>query len=305
MCCLFGMLDSQNKLTVKQKNHIIRALSLSAEERGMDAVGISYNSGQRLRVIKYPGPARKHRFLIPANATVVMGHTRLATQGNAKYNRNNHPFLGKTKSCQFALAHNGVIWNDEIIKYKFKLPKTKIETDSYVAVQIIESKQALNFQSLQYMAEELEGSFTFTILDEYNSLYIVKADSPFCLIYYSEIGLYLYASTSEILMNALTQINFIPKIYQKISVDYGDILQIDKTGTISRSNFNPDKIIVSPNLQWQDMLDSESNCRINSRIESLIIAAEMFGYNREDIVYLLSNGYSFEELMDSFDIGEI
>ena len=40
MCCLFGMLDSQNKLTVKQKNHIIRALSLSAEEREIGGLGI-------------------------------------------------------------------------------------------------------------------------------------------------------------------------------------------------------------------------------------------------------------------------
>ena len=32
---------------------------------------------------------------IPHGVNVVMGHTRMTTQGNAQFNQNNHPFLGQ------------------------------------------------------------------------------------------------------------------------------------------------------------------------------------------------------------------
>lgn len=45
-----------------------------------------------------------------------------------------------------------------------------------------EKKKALHFDSLRYMAERVEGSFTFTVLDREDDLYIVKGDNPFCLV---------------------------------------------------------------------------------------------------------------------------
>ena len=65
-------------------------------------------------------------------------------------------------------------------------PKTRIETDSYIGVQLIEQKGTLDFSSLRYMAEQVEGSFTFTVLDAEDSLYIVKGDNPFCLYYFPD-----------------------------------------------------------------------------------------------------------------------
>ena len=63
------------------------------------------------------------------------------------------------------MAHNGILYNDDELKKKHKLPKTKIETDSYVAVQLIESQKQLSFQSIRYMAEKVEGSFSFSIMN--------------------------------------------------------------------------------------------------------------------------------------------
>lgn len=42
-----------------------------------------------------------------------------------------------------------------------ELPRTKIRTDSYIAVQLIEQKKAFNFERLCYIAEQIEGSFAF------------------------------------------------------------------------------------------------------------------------------------------------
>ncbi len=54
------------------------------------------------------------------------------------------------------------------------MPESHIENDSYVACQLIETQSKLDFDSLKYTAETVEGNFTFTILDDENSLYIVK-----------------------------------------------------------------------------------------------------------------------------------
>ena len=67
----------------------------------------------------------------------------MTTQGSEEKNYNNHPFLGQAGGRQFALAHNGVLHNDLMLRRSLKLPHTKIETDSYVAVQLIERKKAL------------------------------------------------------------------------------------------------------------------------------------------------------------------
>lgn len=195
MCCLFGLIDYRHSLTAKQKNRITSALAVAAEARGTDATGIAYNSGGKLIIYKQALPAHCMRFHIPEDAAVVMGHTRMTTQGSAKRNRNNHPFLGHTDSGDFAFAHNGVLYNDALLRRSLHLPRTRIQTDSYVGVQLIERKKTLNFDSLRYMAEQVEGSFSFTALDNKNGLWFVKGDSPLCIYHFPRLGIYVYAST--------------------------------------------------------------------------------------------------------------
>ena len=43
----------------------------------------------------------------------------------------------------------------------------KLLTDSFVAVQLIKYKNALNFKTIKFMAESIEGSFSFNILDNF------------------------------------------------------------------------------------------------------------------------------------------
>ena len=86
MCCLFGLIDYRGTLTAKQKTRLIRELSIAAEVRGTDATGIAYNTEHGLQIYKRPIPAHRLRLNIPSNAKVIMGHTRMATQGRAKKN---------------------------------------------------------------------------------------------------------------------------------------------------------------------------------------------------------------------------
>ena len=84
MCCLFGFVDYAGSLSVKQRNRLIRELSIAAEVRGTDATGIAYNTSRGLQVYKRPLAAHRLHLRIPAEARAVMGHTRMTTQGSAK-----------------------------------------------------------------------------------------------------------------------------------------------------------------------------------------------------------------------------
>ena len=197
MCCLFGMMDYGNYFGFRKKTKMLRSLAKASEARGKDASGIAYCTRGKLQVYKRALPGHKLRIHVPEQSKAVMGHTRLTTQGNERKNQNNHPFLGKAGNTTFALAHNGMIYNDKILRRKYCLPKTGIETDSYIAVQLLEQSKELSFASLGQMAEAVEGSFSFTVLDEQENLYFVKGDNPLCIYHYPKIGVYLYASTER------------------------------------------------------------------------------------------------------------
>ena len=234
MYCLFGFYDYGGTLSAKQKNRIISALAISSEIRGTDATGIAYRTGTKLCIYKRPFPARWMRFRLPAEVKAVMGHTRMTTQGSEMQNCNNHPFYGYADK-NFAFAHNGVLYNDKELRVEKHLPKTKIETDSYVAVQLIEQQGKLNFDAFKNMAESVQGSFCFTVLDENNTLYIVKGNNPMCLLHFAELGLYVYASTKSILTKALWKVGLSKLKYEQIFLKEGDMIRINKNGELLQS----------------------------------------------------------------------
>ena len=307
MCCLFGILDYNHSLSKRQMNRLLSVLSTACEARGTDATGIAYNFSGRLRIYKRPLPAHIMRYSVPEGVGAVMGHTRMATQGSEKLNFNNHPFYGRN-DVSFALAHNGVIYNDEQIRKTENLPLTRIETDSYIAVQLIESKHELNFDSLRYMAEQLQGSMTITVLDSADNLYIVKGDNPLCLYHYPERGLYIYASTEEILTAGLKKLHQNLGRHEKVKIESGEILRIDSAGRQSRSKFDDMELYYSYGLfpyhhGWEDIWSAPSKGIMPEMDEAeleyckdLKHVACHLGYTPEDIDELMVEGYTLDEI---------
>ncbi len=130
-----------------------------------------------------------------------------------------------------------MLWNDKQLRKDRLIPETYIETDSYAACQLIEAQPKLDFDSFKYMTETVQGNFTFTVLDEYNSLYIIKGSNPMCLLHFPVLGLYVYASTESIVKKALKQVGLHKFAMERVETDEGDILRIDKNGDISRPEF--------------------------------------------------------------------
>ena len=233
-----------------------------------------------------------------------MGHTRMTTQGSALKTQNNHPFAGSAQGMPFALAHNGTLYNDRFLRKSLKLPNTNIETDSYIAVQLIEQMEALNFNSLRYMAEKVEGSFCFTVLDRKNNLYIIKGDNPFCLVHYPEKGLYLYASTERILGKALLMLN-LPGTPELVELSCGDILRIDSHGRQKSERFSVEQFLFSWASYFQPKMVNRTYDEEEAYLEELRTTASWCGYDSKWIDDCLTEGFSLDEIEEFLYCGEL
>ena len=122
MCGLFGFV--RYGTTMKNLSLLTNSLAQQSAIRGTDATGIAFNDGN-LKIIKEGKSAYEMDFKHSEDIHALIGHTRHSTQGSEKKNHNNHPFPGKVNGLHFALAHNGVLSNDNILRKTLNLPKNK------------------------------------------------------------------------------------------------------------------------------------------------------------------------------------
>ena len=177
----------------------LKKVGITGENRGTDATGVATVENKKFKVVKSNDKATKFNWYdLDPNADFYLGHTRATTQGTEQDNYNNHPFVAE--SNKFALAHNGVIYNDKKIASKFDLPQTKIKTDTYRAVQLIDKlagENKITPQAIKEACGELQGSFAFTILTEDNELFILRHSKPLYLVKDNEN--LAYASTEKMI----------------------------------------------------------------------------------------------------------
>lgn len=293
MCAVFGFLDYKGKISNAVLKKLVHYLSVAAEVRGTDATGIAYVRSSGIITYKKPKPAHKVKLFFPRDTRAVIGHTRFTTQGSEKRNCNNHPFEGRCGTESFALAHNGVLYNDRKLRREQHLPTTPIETDSYIAVQLLEQGQQLDTENIRRTAELVEGSFVFTILKNDNTLFLVKGNNPLTLYHFPALGLYVYASTKSILDNALKKVNLNDK-YCEVDVSEGEILEINSAGNLSRSTFTMQDYIhtmFNP-YNWNYAKWWEAD----EREELLLEYCGTFGVSEEEVQLLLEVGYDPDEI---------
>ena len=293
MCAVFGFLDYKGKVSNAVLKKLIHCLSVAAEIRGTDATGIAYVRDGSIVTYKKPKPAHKVKLFFPKDTRAVIGHTRFTTQGSEKRNCNNHPFEGHCGTEAFALAHNGVLYNDKELRREQHLPATPIETDTYVAVQLLEQEQQLDTENIRRTAELVEGSFVFTVLRNDNTLFLVKGNSPLTVYHFPTLGLYIYASTKSILDNALKKVNLNGKCCE-VDISEGEILEINSAGNLSRSTFTMQDYIqtmFNP-YNW----DYAKWWMEDEREELLLEYCGTFGVSEEEVQLLLEVGYDPDEI---------
>ncbi|MDR0917132.1 MAG: class II glutamine amidotransferase [Oscillospiraceae bacterium] len=292
MCCLFGILDYAGRLTSRDRYRVTRSLAIAAEIRGTDATGIATLVGDRLLIQKAPKAARRFRFNIREHDRIIMGHTRMTTQGDEKRNRNNHPFLGSARDTQFALAHNGIIYNDKALRRANRLPDTTIETDSYIAVQLLEHLCAVTADNLASVAEVLDGSFTLTVLSRHG-LDIVRGNNPLCLYRFPQLGFYAYASTEEILTHGLSMCGLDRAKHEDVPLRQGDILRLTPDGNASKTRFD-DSSLSFYDLTWRCAVPSVDFD--DDYLEMLTDYALSLGIPESELEMLLESGFGADEI---------
>jgi len=310
MCGLFGFLNYSGA-GIKDLKKLTNALAEQSAVRGTDASGVAFNGNGGMCVLKDSKSALQVNFKHSDYVRALIGHTRHSTQGSEKKNYNNHPFPGKCRNGKFALAHNGVLYNDKDLKKELLLPKTKIETDSYVAVQLLEKKKELSFDSIKYMAERVKGSFSFSIVDERNNIYLVKGDSPLSIIRFPNLKLIVYASTDKILYRAITETDLILELkkgaFEEINISDGEILKLCPDGRMETDRFDYREYF---GRGWWDygcpagrdafMMEDGAT---GGYIDDLKSIASYHGYSSAEIDELLAQGFSpfeIEEFLYEF-----
>lgn len=296
MCCLFGFYNYSGQ-GIKNLSNLTNILAENATVRGTDAAGIAYNSNNRLTIHKEAKSASMIDFKHPDDVVCVTGHTRHATQGDKKKNYNNHPFAGSCKNLRFALSHNGVLVNDADLKQQYHLPKTKVGTDSFAAVQLLEKRKQLDVESVKFMAEKVSGSFAFTILDSSDVLWLVRGDSPLSLVHLPKYKLYIYASTEEILYKSLVDTKLFAEIkngaFEEIEVRSGDIIRLLPNGKLLNNTFSYTDYRGWYDCYWWNHNDKDVR---NSYLEDLKSIAVYQGFSPETVDELINSGFSLEEI---------
>lgn len=280
MCAIFGLLDPRENFSRKEKQRIIQTLGWEAQIRGTDATGLAWVEKSRIGIRKAPWAARRFAFRFPGEVKILMGHTRMTI-----------PSLGKLEPPPSPWPTTAYSTMTMPLRRIHRLPGSWVQTDSYVAVQLLEEAGEISHASLAAMAEELEGSFTFTLLTDQNSLFFLKGNNPLSLWHFPESGAYLYASTEEILTRAAARAGLREK-KEKVLISQDQILEIDSSGQRSWGRFDDSRLDQS--LFWRRSWYPLSG-GWGRELRSL---AGAFGYSGEDVARLESEGCTPEEIED-------
>ncbi len=232
MCGIFGIVYYEDGKEINSSS-LMEVLAKKSDHRGGDATGFAWNRKNKIKISKSPGDAKVFKYSSLYNAKCMMGHVRYATQGKAAKNENNHPFIGRTlEGMPFALAHNGILFNPLI-------EKSSIETDTYLAVQLLEKCDTIDFKSIAESCEKIEGSFLFTILDK-TGIYLAKNTSPCIVAHFPGLKLWIYASEKAIINNTIKEFeNFEGEKALYTEMGEGDIFHISTKGDLTKACFEP------------------------------------------------------------------
>jgi hypothetical protein len=198
MCGILGFVTDKPD---EQNYSLLGDLLYISSSRGTDATGVAVTKGKKVKVIKEDIPAdkflKKHYGGLKediSKSKIVLGHTRLATQGHQSENNNNHPIVGP----KFVMVHNGVCSTmDRIVGYPYKGT-----VDSEILLSHVEKK------GLKEGLKDLKGSAAVALIspENPNEVYLWRHNNPLWIAYNPEKKTIFFGSTKEILEEGLADL---------------------------------------------------------------------------------------------------
>lgn len=213
MCGIFGIIITKtDSASIKQVQQISDDLFILSESRGQDASGIAIKYNRRINVLK--GPLKSSHMIktrqyrdfwrsstepidskTSDNSLVLLGHSRMVTNGTQENNCDNQPIVKKSIIGVFngIITNEGDLWknNPDIIR------ETTTDTEILFALSDKYFTECGNyFASLDRVFSIIEGAASFGIMVENTdsiilatnngSLYSVMNSDKTCLIFSSE-----------------------------------------------------------------------------------------------------------------------
>lgn len=202
MCGIGGFSLSDNS-NIHPKA-LANALLTCLEDRGGMASGFAYQDADQQGVFKDAVTGSQLSLKsMPKNTRNVILHTRLATHGSTKDNRNNHPVLSPDR--EVALVHNGVIYNHEDVRMELK-NDIPFDVDTAVIPALIEEDRTLRNLT------KLDGDAAIAWFDINNRdvLNIARLEHSPLVLAQVEDGSLIFASTEALLWRVLIQLDITP-----------------------------------------------------------------------------------------------
>lgn len=217
MCGQAGVIFGTERRTREEIDYLTwtfaRILEMS-EERGPHATGIAWvNRDGKHRLFKRPIPAsefvRDKAFGevlgdVDNGVTVLMGHTRFVTRGNAAINENNHPL--RTGNC--LVTHNGTILNADYLFHRFGFER-HAEVDSEIIGRIADAcidDGRIDVKALRDGLALCRGQMSAVVVAKTDpeTAIVIKGNKPLELVYHPKLRAVFYASSAKYLQAALS-----------------------------------------------------------------------------------------------------
>ena len=167
------------------------------------------------------------------------------------------------------------------------------------------SQKGLDFTSVKYMAEKVSGSFSFSIIDGDDNIYLVKGDSPLHILHFTKSKIYVFASTEAILYKALVDTNLFDELkkgeYDEVPTYEGDILKLSPDGELTKSRFDYRYYCGRGWWEYGEIYSPKIDNEVYTEqdyIEELKYIAMYQGIDPEEIDELLAGGFTLDELED-------
>ena len=213
MCGIFGIITSKiDASSINQIHDITNDLFKISESRGKDASGIAIKFNDKISILK--GPIKSSELIktqqfqkfwnsaiLNNNSQkqntplVILGHSRMVTNGTPENNCDNQPLIKKTIVGVF----NGIITNEKELWEKNPDLPQQTTTDTEILFGLIGKyfSETKDFKdSVNRVFSEIEGAASFGVLSDNSdkialatnngSLYTLETSDKTCLIFSSE-----------------------------------------------------------------------------------------------------------------------
>jgi glucosamine--fructose-6-phosphate aminotransferase (isomerizing) len=253
LCGIFGIvLSNPTELTGKELMSVTNSLFKLSESRGKEASGLALRFNDSIYVLKEPITSSrlvktsKYKQLFNstlnqaggnghqlATPVIVLGHSRLQTNGQSEINTNNQPVV---KDGAIGI-HNGIIVNDDQIwaSYPALTKKYAVDTEALLSlIQMFRSQGKSIVESIRLAYEQIEGSASVAVtFDDVNTLVLVTNTGSLYMALSQDAHMLIFASEKfileQILNDKLLKNRFIGRSITHINAGQGFLVDLDLT----------------------------------------------------------------------------